>query len=169
MSLAPTTPATAAATGLPGIAIIAEIRRVLVTALLAVFVYSSVMVASRSYCPGGFDGSGGFIDSEGQPTDQAPVCIDLALRPSPLIYIGIAAIVLITLGRVMKASDEASALKALNRAAIGVAALVGLAIVVSHVWFFQIPMEGFTSGSWTVFSPFPFGSIDVTTAPLSAG
>lgn len=167
MSLAPTTPATAAAKGLPGVAIIAEIRRVLITALVAVFVYSTVMVASRSYCPGGVDGSGGFIDSAGQPTDEAPVCMDLTLRPSPLVYIGIAAIVLITLGRVMKASDERSALKTLNRASIGVAALVVLAIVVSLVWFFLIPMEEFTSGSWTVFSPFPFGAIDVTTTPLT--
>lgn len=167
MSLAPTTPATVAATGLPGVAIIAEIRRVLITAMVAIFVYSTLMVASRSYCPGGVDGSGDFIDSAGQPTDQAPVCIDLMLRPSPLVYIGIAAIVLITLGRVMKASDERAALRALNRAAIGIAALVAVAIIVSLVWFFLIPMEGFTSGSWTVISPFPFGSIDVTTTPLT--
>lgn len=167
MSLAPTTPATAAATGLPGVAIIAEIRRVLITAMVAVFVYSSLMVAGRSYCPGGVNGSGGFIDSSGQPTDQAPVCIDLTLSPSPMVYIGIAAIVLITLGRVMKASDEHTALKTLNRAAIGVSALVGLAIIVSLVWFFLIPMEGFNSGSWTVFSPFPFGSIDLTTTPMT--
>ncbi|MGH3690290.1 MAG: hypothetical protein ACRDT7_09055 [Microbacterium sp.] len=166
MSLAPTTPATTT-TGLPGVAIIAEIRRVLITTLVAVFVYSSLMVASRSYCPGGVDGSGGFIDSSGRPTDQAPVCIDLTLSPSPLVYIGIAAIVLITLGRVMKASDEHTALKTLNRAAIGVSALVGLAIIVSLVWFFLIPIEGFTSGSWTVFSPFPFGNIDVTTTPMT--
>ncbi|WP_282854828.1 hypothetical protein [Microbacterium oxydans] len=167
LSLASTTPAVAAAAGLPGAAVIAEIRRVLITTLVAVFVYSSLMVASRSYCPGGVDGSGGFIDSAGQPTDQAPVCMDLTLRPSPLVYIGIAAIVLITLGRVMKASDEHTALKKLNRAAIGVSALVGLAIIVSLVWFFLIPMEGFTSGSWTVFSPFPFASIDVTTTPMT--
>ncbi|MFD8771067.1 hypothetical protein [Microbacterium oxydans] len=167
MALAPTTPATAAAKGLPGVAVIAKIRRVVIVAVIAALVYPALMVASRSYCPGGIDGSGGFIDSAGQPTDQAPVCIDLALRPSPLVYIGIAAIVLITLGRVMKASDEHTALKTLNRAAIGVSALVGLAIIVSLVWFFLIPMEGFTSGSWTVFSPFPFGSIDVTTTPMT--
>ena len=80
---------------------------------------------------------------------------------------GIAAIVLIALGRVMKASDEHGAVKVLNRAAIGVGALVIVAIVVSRVWFFMIPMEGFTPGSWTVFSPFPFGNIDVTTTPMT--
>lgn len=167
MSLAPTTPATVAGSGLPGIAIIAEIRRVLILAVIAALVYPTLMVASRSYCPGGIDGSGGFIDASGQPTGEAPVCIDLKLSPSPLVYIAIAAIVLLALGRVMKASDERSALKTLNRASIGVAALVVLAIVVSHVWFFLIPMEGFTSGSWTVFSPFPFGNIDVTTTPMT--
>lgn len=167
MSLAPTTPETVAGSSLPGAAVIAKIRRVVIVAVIAALVYPALMVASRSYCPGGVNGSGGFIDSAGQPTDQAPVCIDLTLSPSPLVYIGIAAIVLINLGRVMKASGEHTALTTLNRAAIGVSALVGLAIIVSLVWFFLIPMEGFTSGSWTVFSPFPFGSIDVTTTPMT--
>lgn len=167
LSLAPTTPETVTGSGLPGAAVIAKIRRVVIVAVIAALVYPALMVASRSYCPGGVNGSGGFIDASGQPTGEAPVCMDLTLRPSPLIYIGIAAIVLITLGRVMKASDEHTALKTLNRAAIGVSALVGLAIIVSLVWFFLIPMEGFNSGSWTVFSPFPFGSIDVTTTPMS--
>lgn len=139
----------------------------MIVTLVAALVYPTLMVASRSYCPGRIDGSGGFIDAAGQPTDEAPVCIDLMLRPSPLVYIAIAAIVLLALGKVMKAGDERGALKDLNRAAIGVGALVAVAIVVSHVWFFLIPMEGFTSGSWTVVSPFPFGNIDVTTTPMT--
>ncbi|QYG13265.1 hypothetical protein KY497_02550 [Microbacterium sp. PAMC22086] len=49
----------------------------------------------------------------------------------------------------------------------GSGALVAVAIVVSRVWFFLIPMEGFAPGSWTVFSPFPFGNIDVTTTPMT--
>ncbi|EQM75847.1 hypothetical protein [Microbacterium maritypicum] len=167
MSLAPTSPTSTAVTGLPGVAVISRIRRVVIVALIAALVYPTLMVASRGYCPGGFDGSGGFIDASGRPVDEAPLCVQLTLGPNPLVYLGIAAIVLLALGRVMNASDQAAALKTLNRASIGVAVLVGLAIVVSHIWFFMIPMEEFTSGSWTVFSPFPFGSIDVTTTPMS--
>ncbi len=166
MSLAPISLNTAVVTGLPGAAVIAQIRRILIIAVIAALVYPTLMVASRGYCPGGVDGSGGFIDASGRPVDEAPVCIQLTLGPSPLVYVGIAVIALLALGRVMKASDEAGAFKTLNRASIAVGALVGIAIIVSHVWFFMIPMEGFSSGSWTVFSPFPFGSIDVTTTPL---
>ena len=167
MSLPHTPSETTAVAGLPGVLIIARIRRLLILAVIAALVYPTLMVASRATCPGGIDGSGGFIDASGRPVDEAPLCVQLTLGPSPLVYVGIAAIVLIALGRVMKAGDERGALKVLNRAAIGVGALVSVAIVVSHVWFFLIPMEGFTSGSWTVFSPFPFGNIDVTTTPMT--
>ena len=72
MSLTQTAPKNVAGPGLPGIAIIAKIRRVLILAVIAALVYPSVMVASQTYCPGGVDGSGGFIDASGQPTDEAP-------------------------------------------------------------------------------------------------
>ncbi len=166
MSLTQTAPKNVAGPGLPGIAIIAKIRRVLILAVIAALVYPSVMVASQTYCPGGVDGSGGFIDASGQPTDEAPVCIELTLAPSPLVYIGIAAIVLLALGRVMKANDEAAALQTLNRAVIGIVVLVGIGVVVSHLWFSLIPMESFTAHSWSIVHPFPFGTIDVTTTPL---
>jgi hypothetical protein len=166
MSLAQTPPETSAVTGLPGVAIVAKIRRVLIVAVIAALVFPTLMAASRTYCPGGIDGSGGFIDASGQPTDEAPVCIELALAPSPLVYVGIAAIVLLTLGRVMKANDEAAALQTLNRAVIGIVALVGIGVVVAHVWFSLIPVEGFTAHSWSIVHPFPFGTIDVTTTPL---
>jgi hypothetical protein len=152
--------------GLPGVQVIAKIRRLLIVAGIVALVYPSVMVASQTYCPGGIDGSGGFIDASGQPTDEAPVCIELTLAPSPLVYVGIAATVLLTLGRVMKANDEAGALQTLNRAVIGITALVGIGVVVAHVWFSLIPVEGFTAHSWSIVHPFPFGTIDVTTTPL---
>ncbi|WP_017202923.1 hypothetical protein [Microbacterium algeriense] len=166
MSLTQTAPKNVAGPGLPGIAIIAKIRRVLILAVIAALVYPSVMVASQTYCPGGVDGSGGFIDASGQPTDEAPVCIELTLAPSPLVYIGIAAIVLLALGRVMKANDESAAVQTLDRAGLGMGVFVVVAIVVSHVWFSLIPMESFSAHSWSVVSPFPFGNIDVTTTPL---
>lgn len=165
VSLAPTLPS---ATALAGVAVIARIRRVLIVAVLAALAYSAVMSGSAGYCPGGFDGNGGFIDSSGQPVDQAPMCVQLELRPSILIYIGIGLIVLLAIGRVMKAPDELVALRILDRAAITVGVLVVVAAVVSVVWFRMIPIHDFTGGSWSVFSPFPFGVINVEITPMTA-
>lgn len=42
-----------------------------------------------------------------------------------------------------------------------------VALVVSHVWFQFTSLEHFSSGSWTYFSPFPLGVIDVVTEPMT--
>lgn len=164
----PPAPAEPRVSALPGAAVIAGIRRALLWSVLAGVVYSAFMTGSMSYCPGGFDGSGGFVDSEGRSVDQAPVCVSMALQPSVLVYVGIAAIFLIALGRVTKAADERAALRTLERAMYGAGVLVVIALVVSHVWFQSIDLEQFTSGSWSVVSPFPLGVIDVSTEPLTA-
>lgn len=166
MTLAPTPPNTTDAAGIPGIALVGKIRRVLIVSLIAALAYASLMVSSLSYCPGGFDGNGGYIDAEGRPVDYAPQCVDLALKPSPLVFVAIALIVFLAIGRVMKASDEATAQRTLDRAAIAVALLVVLAVVVSWVWFRMVPVEEFTAGTASILSPFPFGLIDVETTPL---
>ncbi|GGM37278.1 hypothetical protein [Microbacterium saperdae] len=164
MSLAQTPPQTSALAGAP---VIARIRRVLILAVVAALVYPMFMVASSGYCPGGVDGNGGFIDASGQPVDEALPCVQLTLGPSPLVYVGIALIVLLALGRVLRASDEPTALRTLDRAAIGVGALVVVAVIVSVVWFSLIPLDQFSSGSISVFSPFPFGVIDVDVTPMT--
>jgi hypothetical protein len=155
------------ATALAGVAVIARIRRVLVVAVLAALAYTAVMGGSAGYCPGGSDGSGGFVDASGQAVDQAPMCVKLELRPSILIYVGIGLIVLLAIGRVMKAGHELGALRILDRAAIAVGVLAVVAAVVSAVWLRMIPIEEFTGGSWSVFSPFPFGVINVEIMPSS--
>jgi hypothetical protein len=83
------------------------------------------------------------------------------------VYVGLALIVLIALGRVAKASDERAALRTLERAIQGSGLLVAIALVVSHVWFQLIPLEQFSSSSWSVFSPFPLGVIDVVIEPMT--
>ena len=165
MSRAPSTAPDTASTALPGAAVIAAIRRVLLWSLITAFLYPVFMTASKGICPGGVDANGGFIDSAGQPVDEAPQCIQLTLAPSPLVYIAV--IVLLALGRVMKAADERTALRTLERTLRGVGLLVVAAIVVSHVWFALIPIEQFTGDSWSVVSPFPFGSIDVEVTPMT--
>lgn len=167
MSLAPSNSPDTASAALPGAVVIAAIRRVLLWSLITAFLYPVFMSAGKATCPGGFDGNGGFIDSAGLPVDEAPQCIQLTLAPSPLVYIAIAVIVLLALGRVMRAADERTALRTLEWAQYGVGLLVVVAIIVSHVWFALIPLEQFTGDSWTVFSPFPFGAIDVEVTPMT--
>lgn len=167
MTLAPTPPNTTDAAGLSGVAVVGRIRRVLIVALIAALGYASFMVSSRSYCPGGFDGNGGYIDADGRPVDYAPQCVDLALKPSPLVFVAIASIVLLAIGRVMKASDEATAQRTLDRAALAVVLLAVLAVVVSWAWFRMVPLEEFTAGTASIVSPFPFGLIDVETTPMT--
>lgn len=150
---------------LPGRAVIARIRRVLVVSLVAALVYPAFMGASSSYCPGGVDGNGGFVDAAGIPI-EAPSCIQLSLGPSPLVYLGIGLIVLLTINRVLRAVSERMALRILDRAAIGIGVLVIVAVVVSQVWFRMIPITDFMSGSFSFFSPFPFGFIESSTQPL---
>ncbi|MGW9159169.1 hypothetical protein [Microbacterium sp. NPDC055665] len=156
-----------AVSGLPFAAVIAGIRRTLIWTIVAGLVYATFMTGSKGLCPGGVDANGGFIDADGRSVDQAPLCVSLTLRPSVFVYVGIALIVLIAIGRVAKASDERAALRTLERAIQGAGLLVAIALVVSHVWFQLTPLEHFSSGSWSYFSPFPLGVIDVVTEPMT--
>jgi len=100
--------------------------------------------------------------------DAAPQCVQLTLGTNPLVYLGIALIVLLAIGRVLRADDEIVAMRILDRSAAFVGLLVVVAIVVSQVWFHLIPITDFFAGASTVFSPFPFGSIDVSITPMPA-
>jgi len=151
---------------LPGRAVISRIRRMLAVALVAGFAYTAVTVAVAGGCDGGYDGNGGFVDAAGRSTDLPPTCVQLTLRPTPLVVIAIGLIVMFAIGRVLRAVDERAAVRTLDRAAAGIGILAVVAVVVSHVWFQLVPLDGLMSGSWTVFSPFPFGTIDVSTEPV---
>jgi energy-converting hydrogenase Eha subunit E len=160
-------PKAAGIAALPGAAVVARIRRVLVVSLIAGLVYPLFMSGSRGRCAGGVDAPDGFTDTVAGSVGEATRCIVLTLGPSPLVYLGIVVIVLVALGRVIGASDERSALKILDRTMVGVGVLVVVAIVVSQVWLHMIPLEEFMAGSASVFSPFPFGFIDVANDPIS--
>lgn len=147
---------------IPAQPIVARIRRLIVLAVLAAVVYGVLTVASKSYCAGGVKADGTFIDSSGAPIAFAPNCVNLTLRPSVFVYIGIIAIVIGALTVVLrKASDLPSALRSLDRAAAAVAILAVASTVISQVWFGMIPI---TDG--TYFYPFPFGSVDYVSTPM---
>ena len=166
MSITQTSLTASGVASFPGAAVVGRIRGVLIASLIAALVYPAFMGASAGYCAGGVDGEGGFVDAAGRPVNTAPACVELTLKPSPLVYVCIALIVLFAISRVLKAPNEAVAMRILDRSVTGVCVLVGVAIVVSQVWFHLIPIADFMAGTASVVSPFPFGLIDVTNTPM---
>ena len=150
---------------LPGAEIVDRIRRLIIVALVAGVSYSVLTAAGKGYCVGGADGAGGFTDAAGNPVDTVPSCVTLTLRPSPMVYFAVAAIILWALTRVLrKANGVASALRVLDRAAVAIGVLVAVSILVSQVWFALIPITEW-DGTGTFFYPFPFGAVDMGTTP----
>lgn len=148
--------------------IVARIQRLIITAALAAFGYGAFLVASRGICAGGFSGDGDFIDADGNVTESVPQCISLTLGPSGVIYIAIAVIAILAIRAVhRRASTVAEAMRYLDRAAAGIVILVVASLVISHVWFWQIPITDW-NGSGTFFFPFPFGAVEVDISPMQS-
>ncbi|HRN29031.1 MAG TPA: hypothetical protein PK781_05360 [Terrimesophilobacter sp.] len=119
------------------------------------------MASSKGYCAGGIRADGTFIDSAGNIVATAPPCIQLTLRPSLLIYLAIAVIVVGSLTIVLRrARSQADALNYLNRGAIVIGILVIASIIIAQTWFLAIPITEW-DGSSAFLYPFPFGAIDV--------
>ncbi|MEV8176290.1 hypothetical protein [Microbacterium sp. NPDC079176] len=153
----------------PGMEIIARVRRLVVVALVAALGYSTFMTSGKGYCPGGVAADGGFIDAAGKATETAPTCVYLTLQPSPLILFAFAAIVLAAITAVLRrAQDIPSAIRYLDRAAAAVAILAVVSVAISQIWFAMIPITEW-DGTGTFFYPFPFGSVELTTEPMSSG
>jgi len=168
LPLTQTPPISSEVASLPGATVVARIRRVLIVSLIAALAYPSFIGVGAGSCAGGIDGQGGFVDAAGRPVDTAPTCVELTLKPSPLVYLGVVIIVLFAISRVLKSSHEAAALRILDRSVTGVCVLVAVAIVVSQLWFHLIPIGDVLAGTTSVLSPFPFGFIDVANSPLPA-
>ncbi|WP_308798958.1 hypothetical protein [Agromyces silvae] len=157
---------TAEMSTLPGASTLLRTRRLIVAALVTAFLYNLVMTASRGGCPGGVTGDGGYLDANGQPTDTVPMCANLTLGPSWWVFAAIALIVVLAITRVLKrASDQRTAARILDRAAILIFAIAGASVLIGYVWFFAIPLESVTEGG-TVVLPFLFGSVDLTVTPI---
>ncbi|WP_322410003.1 hypothetical protein [Microbacterium invictum] len=149
--------------------LVIQIRRLLVVTLVACVIYPGLTRASSASCAGGFGADGGFIDGSGQPTDIVPQCLSVELMPSPLVFAAIAAIVLLTLGRVIRvATDLESATRMLRRAALAIMIVTGVSVVIAQVWFALLPVTDWDpqAGYFFVF-PFPFASVDLTITPLT--
>ncbi|MPV90318.1 hypothetical protein GB882_16715 [Georgenia ruanii] len=141
------------------------VRRLIVTAFVAGFGYSILSTGSQGYCPGGMDADGGFVDRFGNPTDIAPSCIAMTLRPSPVVYLLLALVVVwATIRAVQRANDAAAALRALSWAGPTVILLAVGAIVVTQTAFFSIPLANWDG---TSAPPVPgWLAVDVVISPM---
>lgn len=144
-----------------GARVVARIRLLIIVAVFAALGYAVLMAASKGFCAGGVTGDGTYIDSAGNAIASAPPCVQLTLRPSFLVFAGIAAIVVVALTIVLRrARTETDAVRYLNRAAAAVAILAVASVVISQVWFMATPITEW-DGSGAIFFPFPFGTVDV--------
>ena len=152
---------------LPGADIIRAIRALLIWAVLASLVYTALSHATQGICPGGFDGSGGFIDADGGPTDTAPTCLTVSLLPGPIVYGIIGGTIIGVLSVILRrASSQAQALRFISRARWIVCGVALVSILVAQVWFAQLDVTSWDGGPIDVLFPFPFASGSVEISPL---
>lgn len=138
-------------TGLPGASVLAGIRRLIIVAALSAFVPALLTVGSK----------GGCWEQAGEPGET--LCVTLNLRPGPLLPVLIALAVIWAIGHVLRGiGDEDRAVRFLRRVGAVIAIVAALGVAISLLWFFLTPMP--ESSSYTIFSPFPFGTIDVDVA-----
>lgn len=152
---------------LPGAAIIIGIRTLLIWAIVAAAMLATFLHGSMSSCSGGVTGSGGFLDADGQPTDIAPMCGSVTMSASPLVYVAIALIVVLSLTRMLRRADTIDdALRVVNNARM---AIVVLTLVTFAVGFWAISTVRVDDwSSYSLLHPFPFATYDISTRPMGA-
>ncbi|MGQ2914281.1 hypothetical protein [Microbacterium aurantiacum] len=149
-----------------GAPVIAQIRTLLWTAFLASILSSVLTVASKAGCSPGRDASGRMVDGNGTATDLEPVCTQMTLAPSPLVFLFFIGAVLWAIRRVLRRSpNDVDAIRTLRRTARTIVIVAAVAVVVAQVWFWVLPLYGI-DGQRTYVFPFPFGSVDVVTTPM---
>ncbi|GLI26478.1 hypothetical protein ARHIZOSPH14_07200 [Agromyces rhizosphaerae] len=124
---------------LPGAAVLRRTHRLLYTAIGTAIAYSVLSSGSKEYRAD----PAGALDGNTQGTDAAYTGVTLSLQPSGIAYLAIAVIVLFAIGRVLRrATDEASAIRILDRAALVMIGVVIAWTIVAHISFWSIPLEG---------------------------
>lgn len=146
--------------------VLSLVRGLIVWTLVAGFCYSMFSTASQGRCFGGTGSDGGFIDAAGHPTDTAPLCVTMTLRPSLLVYLMLALVVVWAVTRAARLSHRPEAAAAdLHRGTIVVVLLAVLAAGVA-MSSFRSPALDRWDGTGT--PPIPgWISVDVSVRPMS--
>lgn len=152
---------------LPGAEILMRLRRLIIVGILSAIGSWFLIGGSKGGCPGGIDAYGGYLDAAGQPTLDQPMCSSLTLRPNGLMPVLVAIAVIWVIGRIVRAAaDEADAIRMIDRTAAVLAIVAAAGIIISYVWFALTPLPD-PGASYSVFSPFPFATIEVDISPMT--
>lgn len=152
---------------LPGAEIVVGIRSLLIWAVVAATLLAGFLRGSSGSCSGGVTGSGGFLDAEGRPTDAPPMCGSITMSANPLVYVGIALIVVLSLTRILRRADTVErALRILNNARMGIVVLTLVTFVVGYVAFATVRVDDWSS--YSLLYPFPFATFDISTRTMGA-
>jgi hypothetical protein len=148
---------------LPGARVLRRARRLMVIGVVTALAYTVLLLGSKGAAAGGVDGSGGFVDADGNPTTHTPTVVNATLHASPVMYFVFAAIVFFAIGRVLRrASDEAAAVRALDRAMLVLVGVAIVSLIAAYVWFFALPPSYWVHDG-VVIQPFPFATVHATT------
>lgn len=156
-----------AAPSVAGAPVIAQIRTLLWTAFLTSILSSVLTVASKAGCSPGRDASGRMVDGNGTATELEPVCTQMTLAPSPLVFFFVVGAVLWAIDRVLRRSpSDVDAIRTLRRTARTIVIVAAAAMVVAQVGFWVLPLYG-VDGQGAYIFPFPFGAVEVVTTPMT--
>ena len=152
---------------LPGAEIIVGIRSLLIWAIVAAGMLALFLRGSMSSCSGGLSGDGGFVDSQGRPSDVAPMCGSVIMSASPLVYVAIALIVLMSLTWILGRADTVDrALRIVNNARMIILVLTLVTFVVGYWAIMTLRVEDWNN--YSILIPFPFTTFDISTNPMGA-
>lgn len=152
---------------LPGAAVVIGIRSLLIWGIVAATMLATFLRGSMSSCSGGVTGSGGFLDTDGRPADTAPMCGSVTLSASPLVYVAIGLIVVLSLTRILRRADTVDhALRIVNNARMAIVVLTLVTFVVGFWAISTVHVEDWSS--YSLLYPFPFATFDISTRPMGA-
>jgi len=152
---------------LPGAAVVVGIRSLLIWAIVAATMLAVFLRGSMGSCSGGVSGNGGFLDADGQPSDIAPMCGSITMSASPLVYIAIALIVVMSLTRILGRADTVDqALRIVNNARMVIVVLTLVTFVVGYWAIMTLRVDDWNN--YSILIPFPFTTFDISTHPMGA-
>lgn len=145
-----TRPAPAPLAPLHGAAVLHRVRRLLIWALVTGIAYSVLGGAGAAYCPG----------------RSATRCVSAQLEPSAGVFVGLAVVVIVTLGRVLRtAADESEAIRRIDRTVVWIVGFVIVWTVITHVSFATIDLSTWDGTEPFFFDGVRFGTITIEEYP----
>lgn len=131
-----------------------EVHAIAKRGLLWAVLYGLFARGSRGGCTILTDGV--WDDAAAAPTET--VCYTATLGPSPLVWLAMAVVFVVALGRVQRTADAPSVSRTLLRTSRALPLIALGSAVIGFWWFFTLPESAFVSGA---FAPWVDVTVDV--------